>query len=177
MNASGLRGAWRPLVVLALLAVAGFVLTRRIAPHPGQAQASTPSATAAALAQGGAPPPAPAPRLSVAFRLDPALTRGIYLGQRWVSPPEFHFAQQGARFVVEAKAQDVDADGTRLDVGGDWSTSDPEMVAISRHPGGVTLEMREAGESELTVRAGGASRTLRVSAERLPDAMRVRISQ
>ncbi|NUS39426.1 MAG: hypothetical protein HOQ02_10440 [Lysobacter sp.] len=181
MNMHPSRRTLLQVGLLVVLGAAGFAVTRRLAPTPQEGEAN-----AAATAT---PPPAQAlvqaearaltrpARLAVAFRLDPALTQGIYLGQRWVSPPEFYFAQPGAQFVVEAKAQDIDARGTRTDVSGDWAASDPEMVAITRHADGATLVIRKPGESDLTVRAGRDAKTLHVSAERLPDAMRVRISQ
>ncbi|HSR63998.1 MAG TPA: hypothetical protein VLM17_00105 [Xanthomonadaceae bacterium] len=111
------------------------------------------------------------------FRLDPSLTQGLQMGDRWVSPPEFYFAQPGTQFVVEAKAQNLDARGARLDVSGNWAATNPEMVAITRQPDGVMLVVREPGESDVTLRAGSGVVTLHISAEQLPDSMRVRISQ
>lgn len=180
MNASGSRRPWLQRCLFVLLAAGAFALTRHVATTgAGEARASAPVAPtpAQALAQAEAHARARPRRLVVAFRLDPALTQGIYLGQRWVSPPSFYFAQPGAQFVVDAKAQDIDARGTRTDVSGDWATSNPEMVAITRHADGAMLVVREPGESDLTVRAGSDTKTLHVSAERLPDAMRVRITQ
>ncbi|HJW47024.1 MAG TPA: hypothetical protein VJ484_11120 [Lysobacter sp.] len=71
----------------------------------------------------------PKQRLAVAFRLDPALTRSLYLGDRWVSPPSFYFAQPGTQYVVQAKLQAIDSRGERIDLSGDWTTNDPEMIA------------------------------------------------
>lgn len=179
MNAT-IGKRWLQLGLLALLAAGAFLLTRRVLP-PRASDASLPAAIAPTPAQAFAQAEAHAlarpRRLAIAFRLDPSLTQGIHLGERWVSPPSFYFAQPGAQFEVEAKAQDIDARGTRTDVSGDWATSNPEMVAITRHADGATLLVREPGESDLTVRAGNDTKTLHVSAERLPDAMRVRISQ
>lgn len=178
MNASSLRRTLLQAGLLAMLAAAGFALTRQVAPQP---QASAPSASPRTpppmLAQAAAAAPARAPRLVASFRLDPALTQGIQMGDRWVSPPQFYFAQPGTQFVVQVKAQNVDGRGAHLDVSGDWATTNPEMVAITRGADGITLVVREPGESDLTLRAGPDIKTLHVSAERLPDAMRVRITQ
>lgn len=169
---------------LALLVALGFVATRRTAPPPAHGvgaptavAASAASVASAAFARAEASAQSRTSRLKVAFQLDPALTQSLYLGQRWVSPPTFDFAQPGRQFVVLAKAQRVDAAGERQDVSGDWATSNPEMVAITRGPGDVTLAIREAGESDLVVQAAGERRVLHVHAEQRPDAMRVRITQ
>ena len=118
-----------------------------------------------------------APKMVVTFRLDPAVTRGLYLGDRWVSPPSFRFAQPGTQYVVRAKVQRVDGQGGRVDLSGDWAASDPGMVAIDRRPGEVTLVVREPGESRVTVATGAGSKVLRVRALRTTDAMDVDIAQ
>lgn len=160
--------------LLVMLAATGFALTRR-AVSPGDAGplASAPPPTSAPAS----PQAAPIPRMVATFRLDPSLTQGLQMGDRWVSPPEFYFAQPGTQFVVEAKAQNLDARGARLDVSGNWAATNPEMVAITRQPDGVMLVVREPGESDVTLRAGSGVVTLHISAEQLPDSMRVRISQ
>ena len=120
----------------------------------------------------------PKQRLAVAFRLDPALTRSLYLGDRWVSPPSFFFAQPGTQYVVQAKVQAIDSHGERTDLSGDWATGDPEMVAVTRHDHGeVTIVVRRPGESNLTVSAGGESKVLHVRARQTDDAMTVEITQ
>lgn len=188
MNASRRLPRVVQLGVLAVLLVAGFAVTHRAAQsdatQTNAMQPSTPAlhapaeASMASLASTQLEAAAPrAPRLKVAFQLDPALTQGLYLGQRWVHPPTFDFVQPGVAFVVRAKAQRVDSASERQDVSGDWAASNPEMVAIDRGPGEVTLTIREAGDSELVVQAAGERNVLRVHAEQRPDAMRVRITQ
>jgi hypothetical protein len=116
--------------------------------------------------------------LSVAFRLDPELTQGVFLGERWVSPPSFFFAQPGTQYVVRAKAQTIDGHGDRTDVRADWAPANPEMVAVDRGDlGEVTVVVRQPGESDLTVSAGSSARVLHVSATRTADAMQVDFSQ
>lgn len=170
------------VAALAVLAAVGFgVVRRESAPLRAATDDAAPGAAPAdaAPARAGANVAAPAStqHVKVAFQLDPALTQGLYLGQRWVTPPVFDFAQPGAQFVVRAKAQRTDAAGERQDVSGDWAAGNPEMVAITREPDGVTLAVREAGDSDLVLLAAGERRVLHVHAERRPDAMRVRITQ
>ena len=118
------------------------------------------------------------PKLAVAFRLDPELTQGMYLGERWVAPETYFFAQPGTQYVVQAKAQDIDSDGQHIDVNGDWAASDPDMVAVTRKDDGkVTIVVRRPGESNLTVSSLGKSKVLHVRANQLADAMQVEITQ
>lgn len=178
MNASSFRRTLLQAGLLAMVAATGFALTRHVVlPQVGAATASAPATLVATSARADAPRPAPSPRLVASFRLDPTLTQGLQMGDRWVSPPEFYFAQPGTQFVVQVKAQNLDARGAHLDVAGDWATTNPEMVAITRGPDGITLVVREPGESDLTLRAGAGIKSLHISAERLPDSMRVRITQ
>jgi len=140
------------------------------------AGASAPDARAAQPA--GTHVTARTPRMVVTFRLDPAVTRGLYLGDRWVSPPTFRFVQPGTQYVVHAKLQSIDAQDESVDLSGDWSTDDPEMIAIERQPyGEVTIVVRRAGEGRMFVSAGGVTRELRVQARQTPDAMDVAITQ
>jgi hypothetical protein len=118
------------------------------------------------------------PQLAVAFRLDPDLMRGLYLGDRWVSPPSFSFAQPGKRYVVQAKLQTTDSSGEQIDLSGEWATNNPEMVAITRNDNGeVTIVVRRPGEGNVTVSAGGDSKVLHVHAKQTNDGMEVAITQ
>lgn len=184
MSASRSRRRVVQIGALAVLLAVGFALTRHAeAPTSpataGAAAGGTTSMPTASLAfaQAEAAAAARPPQLKVAFQLDQTLTQGLYLGQRWVTPPAFDFAQPGTAFIVRAKAQRVGADGDPQDVTGDWATSKPEMVAIDRGPGDVTLTIREPGDSQLVVQAAGERNVLHVHAEQRPDAMRVRITQ
>ena len=176
MNASSFRRTLFQVGLLAMLAATGFAITRQVAPFAGPSAA--PATVEAAPVRPDAPPaPMPSPSLVASFRLDPTLTQGLQMGDRWVSPPTFDFAQPGTQFVVQVKAQNLDARGAHLDVAGDWAASNPEMVAITHGRDGITLVVREPGESDVTLRAGRGTKTLHISAELLPDAMRVRITQ
>ena len=150
-----------------------------VALAPG-AVADTPRAATAARAMDTAPPvaTAPASRLRVAFQLDRALTQGHYLGERWVSPPTFHFAQAGERYSVRARLRETSAQGERIDVSGDWATGDPDILAITRlDDGQVQLDILQPGRTELVVSAGGERKVLQVEARRTADAMDVAFRQ
>lgn len=167
----------RPLHIGIVLALAVVAITAVRAPSRVAG-----AAVAAAPATAPVSPPSPQalahqPRLAVAFRLDPNLTRSLYMGERWVSPPVFEFAQPGDAFVVRAKVQSIDRSGQATDLGGDWSTGTPGLVEITRGHGEVTIVVREAGEGDLTVATGAGKKTLRVRAVRTADAMQVAFVQ
>lgn len=138
---------------------------------PGDRATASPSASATAATPARE-------KIVVAFKLDRDITSGHYLGERWVSPATFAFAQPGEQYTTYAKLQKVGDDGTTIDLSGDWSTSDPKMIAISRdEPGQVTIVVREPGEAQLVASAGGQRKVLQVRATRHPDAMEVAFVQ
>lgn len=157
-----------------LLAVAAFSIARGMrSPAPIRAVQDEPRAQPAQMR-----PIARQPTLAVAFRLDPELTQGLYLGERWVSPPSYFFAQQGTQYVVQAKAQHIGSRGESIDLSSDWASSDPGMVAVTRGQlGKVTIVVRRPGESDLTVSSLGQSKILHIRANQVDDAMQVDITQ
>jgi hypothetical protein len=60
----------------------------------------------------------------------------------------------------------------------EWSASDPELLAVSPSRGTlVTLTAKRPGTSTVTVKAGGASKTVTVEAEQRDGSWRVTVSQ
>ena len=160
------------LIVLLLAGLAATGGMRRFeAVHTADAsQLKTTASLAAPVAAGS--------KLVVAFRLDPELTRGMFMGDRWVTPPNYFFAQEGSRFVVQAKPQQVGRRGEHIDLSGDWSVGDPAMVAVTpRSNGEVTLVIRQPGRTRVTVATGAGSKVLDVNARQVDDGMQVRITQ
>lgn len=187
-SVSNMQGAARlaHVVALVLLAAGGFALARRLqAPDATLLPAAGPAAPAA-QAQPSSPPlralPAQRPqRLTVALRLDPTLTQGMFMGDRWVSPADFHFAQAGTVFVVQAKAQHSDGQGERHDFVGNWNATNPRMIDVQRNlqpdARAITLAIRQPGDSDVTVSAGGETVVLHVHAVQLADSIQVHIRQ
>jgi hypothetical protein len=63
--------------------------------------------------------------IAISFKMDPRITRGMYMGDRWISPPTFTSTfQEGKETIVEARVHGVDArmnkkeDQTRMDAVG-----------------------------------------------------------
>jgi hypothetical protein len=110
---------------------------------------------------------APAATIALSFKLDPRVLGATYGGERWVSPPTFTAAR--AQEAVETRARAVDARGMAVKTDVEWSVSDPELLAVSPSRGErVTITAKRPGTSTVTVKAGAASRTLTVTAEK-PD--------
>jgi hypothetical protein len=118
------------------------------------------------------------PKVAVAFRLDPDLTRGLFLGERWVSPPSFFFAQPGPQYVAQGKAQYIDALGERADVAAEWATSVPDMIALTRHASGdATIVVRQPGDGDFTVTTRYGTKRVQVHARLAGDGMQVDFRQ
>lgn len=118
--------------------------------------------------------------IEVFFKLDPRLTRGLYMGDRWVSPPTYMGAPQpGNEFTVEAKAHGL-SHGVPVEISPQWVPSDPDMVTVSPGRGPeVKITVRRAGQSTLGVAAPGFFKTLVIKATRTNDgrAIQAQISQ
>ncbi|HET8538724.1 MAG TPA: hypothetical protein VFL83_02510 [Anaeromyxobacter sp.] len=137
------------------------------APSPPERSTQPPAARVPAL-------PVATPRVRISFKLDDRLTRGLHMGERWVSPPTFESAWDGTSFSVEARAR---ASDTRAGARATWMASAPDMVNVSPvRDDRVTITVLRAGESALNVTYGGSSRTLIVRAAGPPGA-RVSIAQ
>lgn len=114
--------------------------------------------------------------IEVSFQLDPRLTRGLYMGERWVSPPTYVGA--AGQDTVKARAEGFDARGKPVGTSPEWIPADPEMVAVSPGKGKeVRITVRRAGQSTLNVTSPGFSKELIVKATTRGNALQVEISQ
>ena len=166
---------WHIAILIGLAAMTLALVKGPRAPPPIPSTADRPAPHVSSIS--GRPIPRQ-PQLAVAFRLEQELTRGMYLGDRWVSPPTYFFAQPGTRFVVQAKPQQIDKRGERIDVSGEWSTNNPAMVSVAhRKDGEVTIVVEQPGDATVKVTTGNGSKLLKVHATQLADAMQVAIDQ
>lgn len=127
-------------------------------------------------AQGG---PGSAVDIEVSFMLDPRLTKGLYMGDRWVASATYSSATgpAGEAISVEARARATGgaAAGARPFR---WTSSDPEMVTVSPREGGaVTLTVRPLGTSTVTVSDGEVSATFDVKPTPVGDRWRVDLAK
>jgi hypothetical protein len=110
-------------------------------------------------------PAASATDIKVSFKLDPRLTRSLYMGDRWVSPPTYSGLQEG-EFSVQARAQGHDAGGRPVAATLNWRSADPQIVSVAPGQGNaVTITVHRAGESRVRVTLENASKEVIVSKE------------
>jgi FKBP-type peptidyl-prolyl cis-trans isomerase len=125
---------------------------------------------------GGAPAAADIAGIQVSFKLDPRLTQGQYMGERWVSPPTYTTTLD----TVEARVAGVDPKGSIGNISAKWIPSDPDMVTVSPGQGKeVKITVKRAGVSTLKVVSQGVSKALSVKATVMNEgkALQVEITQ
>ena len=90
--------------------------------------------------------------VALSFKLDPRLTRSLYMGDRWFSPATFTTTQDVDRINVEVRAVGRDARGQDARIDPEWIAADPKMVTVAPARGGqVTITVHRAGETRLRV--------------------------
>lgn len=152
----------RTALAASIVALSSLALAAPARPGPGDT--------------GAAAAPSPQTRILLSFKVDPRILGPTYGGERWVSPPIYTGAR--AQGSVEASARAVNARGAPVDAHLEWTVSDPELVAVSPPSGGrVTIAVKRAGTSTVTVRAGRTSRTLTVRAEQPGGAWQLSVRQ
>ncbi len=115
----------------------------------------------------------------VYFKLDPRITSGIYMGDRWVSPPTYAPGpQKGEEYTLQARVQGLNSWGNTIHLESEWSPKDPEMIVVSPPRGDeVTLTVRRAGQSAVKVVARGVVRELSIKATDGDYGLQVEIAQ
>jgi hypothetical protein len=116
--------------------------------------------------------------IKFSFKLDPQLTRSMYMGDRWVSPPAYTIVREGKKLTVDARAQGLDSKGMPVDIKLKWIPADPDMVTVAPGEGkAVKITVKRAGQSMLEVASQGLSKLLTIKAAYQGDAIKVEISQ
>ena len=116
--------------------------------------------------------------IKVSFKLDPRVTRGMYMGDRWISPPTYIAVQDAKELTVEARSEVLDAKGKLTDINPAWTPSDPEMVTVSPSQGNeVKITVKRTGESTLKLASPGVSKELFIKAMDKGNGIQVEISQ
>lgn len=117
--------------------------------------------------------------IKIKFKLDPRLTRGVYMGDRWVSPPQYIRVQEkGKDLVVEAKAFAVDKRGRYSYITPEWKPANTSVIKVIPSEGQtVEIIVLREGESKLRVTFGDETRELNVRAVKHLGILKVDISQ
>ena len=142
--------------------------------------ASAPAASAGTGAPAAGPLARSVPALagiSVSFKVDPRITKGLYMGDRWVPVP---YSQMGEtkQVTVEARAEGVDGNGRPVSISPSWIPADPEIATVAPGQGKeVKITALRPGESSLQVTSQGVSRQLALRAAYKGDVLHVEISQ
>jgi hypothetical protein len=114
----------------------------------------------------------------VKFKLDTATTKGMMMGEVWVSPPQFTGAVAGRAFTVEARAVGRDAEGREVAIPAVWKSDNPGVVRVTPGKGEkVTLTIKKSGEGTVEVNYGKLTRNLAVKASSETGVMKVQIDQ
>lgn len=115
--------------------------------------------------------------INVEFKLDPRITRALYMGDRWVSAP---FTQRGdeKQVIVEARAEAVDANGERLDEAVEWIPADPTIATVASGQGNqVVITVLRPGQTSVRLIAGAMSTELTLTAVQNKGALEAQLSQ
>jgi hypothetical protein len=124
------------------------------------------------------PPAASLTDIKVSFKLDPRITQGTYMGERWVSPPVYTRVGEGKELAVEARVHGIDARGKSMNIRAKWMPSDPGMVTVSPGQGDdIKITVHRAGQCSLEVNSQGFSKKLSIKAKYEGSGIQVEISQ
>jgi FKBP-type peptidyl-prolyl cis-trans isomerase FklB len=114
--------------------------------------------------------------IEVSFKMDPRITRGMYMGDLWLSSATY-FGAAGETITLEARAHGLDTKGKQIVISPTWTPADPDMVEVSPDQGNaVRITVKRAGQSSLQVALQGAFRELSIKAAHQDNVMRVEIS-
>jgi len=120
--------------------------------------------------------PASVSDIKVAFKIDPRLTRSLYMGDRWISSSTF--AGTIGQDTVEAKVRGIGPKGTDVPIHPEWIAEDKEMLAVTPSQGDtVQIKVNQPGESTVQITSLGFSKKLRIKATSQGSAMQVEIIQ
>ena len=116
--------------------------------------------------------------IEVSFKVDPRLTRGLYMGDRWISPATYTPINQGKTSTIEASAKGLDARGKRVKISPEWIAADPKMVEVKAgRDNEVMITVKRAGESKLRIVSAGITKELAIKAAKQGNAIAVEIAQ
>lgn len=103
--------------------------------------------------------------LSILYKLDPRLSGGVHMGERWVSPRLYDIVSGDHTYTIEVMVEAVDSNGARTVVDADWSSSDTDVATVTPRKGdGVAIHVRGQGAARLEVSAGGLYQVIYLNA-------------
>ncbi|RPJ27668.1 MAG: hypothetical protein EHM33_07140 [Chloroflexi bacterium] len=117
--------------------------------------------------------------IQVFYKLDPRLTTGLSMGERWVSPPTYAIVvADGVPYTIEARVEILDRNGQPLFAVPEWIVEHPEMVTVApTQANEFKITIQRDGQSTLRVTTPDATKTLSVKAIYQNHALLVEVSQ
>ncbi|HEY5920137.1 MAG TPA: hypothetical protein VIV11_00645 [Kofleriaceae bacterium] len=117
--------------------------------------------------------------IDINFLLARDLTRGVFLGARWVSPPTYTVVARDSDARVQLRARVRDSGRKSMAGLPAWKPLDPSVVSVEPSRGNeVTLRIARPGTTSVTVSCDGVTRVLAVSAVSAADrSLRVVLSR
>jgi FKBP-type peptidyl-prolyl cis-trans isomerase FklB len=110
------------------------------------------------------------------YKLDSRLMGGLYLGDRWISPPTY--TGLVGQDTVSVRVLGIDGAGRPVAITPKWSASDPGMVVVTPGEGSeVAITVKRAGQSTVQIAVEGFSEELEVKAEQRDDGFKVEVGQ
>jgi hypothetical protein len=156
---------WQSNAISRWLVIAALIAVLPAGPLQASEKAVTPAAPALTS-------------IKFSFLVDRRITRGMYMGDHWISP--LHYVRVGEEkiVIVPVRAFGLDADKRETKIEPQWKSSDPGKLQVSPVQGHqVEITVLKPGKSYLTVTHGKISKKLVVEGETLSGTLRVEISQ
>jgi hypothetical protein len=117
-------------------------------------------------------------RLAVTFRLDPRLTRSLYMGDRWVSPATYTRVGETTGVEIEVRVDGLLPGGGTIAVSPEWTISEPSMLTVTPgRAGEAKITVLRGGQCSVKLSAHGLTRELSVTATAQATSLRVDITQ
>jgi len=115
----------------------------------------------------------------ISFKLDPQLTRSLYMGDRWVSRTKYSTTvQTGGQVIFEARAVGKTKGGRPTVINPAWQIVDCNIVEVSPARGNaVTIVATKTGRCELVVSAGEISHVMTIDVVSKNEGMQVTVTQ
>ncbi len=115
----------------------------------------------------------------VSFKLDPRLTQGLYMGDRWVSPPTYSRFGPPSGITIEVRAVGVDDRHKQVAIDATWTVADPELATVTpgRRESEAKITVHKEGQSELLVNSDDVSKKLIIKCENQDGSWRIDVSQ
>jgi hypothetical protein len=103
--------------------------------------------------------------IQVVYKLDPRLTGGVHMGERWVSPPIYDIISDRSKYTIEARVEGIAADGSRTVIAAEWTAADQNLVTVKpTYDNMVSIHITGQGNTSLQISAGGFAKTLDLAA-------------